>query len=110
MKKENTKLILFVLLAIGGLSYFGYSFLKDNTKLAQQIKPVQIQQEFQQETKSLDFNFIVEREQSINKDEIKEWIDLFFYFTEKGLALVATGIGIYLSIKQTAKNKSAKKT
>lgn len=101
MKKDNTKLILFILLAIGGLSYFGYSFYKDNLK----SKPMQIEQTVKPTT----FGIIIQREQIINKDEIKEWMDLFFYFTEKGLALVATGIGIYLSIKQTAKNKTARK-
>lgn len=100
MKKDNTKLILFILLAIGGLSYFGYSFYKDNAKNTVQIE---------QTIKPTTFGIIVQRDQIINKDEIKEWMDLFFYFTEKGLALVATGIGVYLSIKQTAKNKTTRK-
>jgi hypothetical protein len=96
--KETFKTVLFILIAVVGLGYFGFSFYRENV-VKENIKTQQI-------VKSKDLKKPSEKI-SITTNKVKEWGDLFFYFVEKGIALTATGVGIYLTIKQkTTKKKT----
>ncbi len=95
--KETFKTITFITIAVLGLGYFGFSLYRENN--AKQV---------QQVVKSKDIKKTNELSTpTITTSKVKEWGDLVFYFVEKGLALTATGAGIYLTIKQKNNSKKA---
>lgn len=102
-KKIDFKFIIAILIAVGGLGYFGYSFIKP---IKQQPIPIAKQQVLQISPKDSFLRKEVETTASPNPDVVKEWGEVIFYFLEKGLALTATGVGVYLSIKQINKKKA----
>ena len=99
-KKIDFKFIIAILIAVGGLGYFGYSFIKPTKQ-----QPVQ-QQILQISPKDALTRKQVETVFAPQPDVVKEWGEVIFYFLEKGLALTATGVGVYLSIKQINKKKT----
>lgn len=103
-KKEKFRMTLFVLLAIGGIGYFGYSFVKPIKQ-----KPIVLQMTQKKTTPELLTKDFVSAA-PIQTDEVKEWMDLFFYFSEKALAITATGVGIALTMKQMKTSKKRNNT